>query len=302
MTGQGSPTNRPITACVDTNREIPIALLGQTQRALLNTSIQMTMPTLYTPTADAYHWGLTGDYDGNTNPGSLVSYVDPNGGQPPKFMMLMTDGAPTLHSHCNGRGDQNNPEDPAEIVQDVRNAAAAGIKTFVIGVPGSDDTDSPGSTGGHDQRPWLSLAAQVGGTAKDANCQNDGTGSGFCHMDMTSSGGVTDFSAALTAGLATVTSTVTASVGQMVSCDYPVPTTAPNGMAVDPNNVTIVVHTGSSTDATVLFQGDPASCTVGWYLSNGQVVLCPDSCAAAQGDLSTTIDVLFGCTSDTIIH
>jgi hypothetical protein len=278
MSSARSDVTRPITACVNTDAAIPIAPLDTTQRALLAQAIGAAGPTTLTPTFDAYDYALRG------SPGSLVPTATPA----PKFMLLMTDGAPTLHSGCQGRGDQNNPEDPSEIVADIQLANDTyGIKTFVIGVPGSEGTNTGG--GGPDQRPWLSLAAEVGGTALDG-C-NDSGNPYFCHMDMTQT---TDFSESLSQGLAKVTGAVAKATG---SCTYPIPATDPSGTPVDLGNITLIVQSHGSADGTLIYQDDQGACSVGWQLdaTGHNVVLCPDTCAAVQADVTATVEVLYGC-------
>src|SRR5688572_9440293 len=101
-----------------------------------------------------------------------------------KFMLLITDGAPTMSEGCNGGdGDNGQVQDmPTEpIIAEIAGAYAQGIRTFLIGSPGSEE--SAEETGG-DMRPWLSRAAVESGT-DEAGCAVDGPN--FCHMDMTRS-------------------------------------------------------------------------------------------------------------------
>ncbi len=109
----------------------------------------------------------------------LVPYTG-NGNQ--KFMLLITDGAPTMSEGCVSGDDQQGdvidmPTQP--IIDEIAGANDQGIRTFLIGSPGSEE--SAEETGG-DMRPWPSRAAVEGGTAADG-CEVDGPN--FCHMDMT---------------------------------------------------------------------------------------------------------------------
>ncbi len=108
-------------------------------------------------------------------------------------MVLITDGLPTLTLECMGDVDDGGgfggggmpqPVDSQPIVDEISQAREDGVRTFLIG--------SPGSEGG---REWMSEAAILGATAA-AGCRLDGDP--YRHMDMTTA---PDFSAALRAGL-----------------------------------------------------------------------------------------------------
>ena len=103
-----------------------------------------------------------------------------------RFMLLITDGAPTLADGC--IGDPPDVVDTQPIIDEIAGAEGEGIRTFIIGSPGSERNSM---TGG-DMRPWLSRAAMEGGTAAPSCTEN---GPNYCHMDMTQE---PDFAAALT--------------------------------------------------------------------------------------------------------
>src|SRR6185503_13178904 len=83
---------------------------------------------------------------------------------------LITDGTPTCDIECACTED-NEPVDSQPLIEEAAAARASGVKTFVIGSPGSEDT-----------REVLSKLATEGGTAKES-CSDSGPT--FCHFDMT---------------------------------------------------------------------------------------------------------------------
>ena len=135
---------------------IPIAQLGAQgsgQRDRLDESLDDAQTNGYTPTHDAYKY-------------ALENGLQPFESQANKFMLLITDGSPTMALQCIGESSggggrvQDAPTQP--IVDEIARAKAAGVRTFIIGSPGSEESSS--GMGG-DKRPWLSEAAQAGGTA-----------------------------------------------------------------------------------------------------------------------------------------
>jgi hypothetical protein len=276
-----STTARPVNACVNVDEMVPIAILGNNgsaQRGALQSSLDDANTDSYTPTHDAYHH-------------ALKSSLEPFQAQANKFMLLITDGAPTMSLGCiggsmggmmgGGGGVVDAPTQP--IVDEIKAAFGTGIRTFLIGSPGSEMS----SEGNMDMRPWMSKAAQEGGTAQ-AGCQVDGPN--FCHLDMTQE---PDFGQALVEGLATV-------VGQIIdTCTFAVPP-APDGQTVDPNLTTLIIE--SSMGATLALQDDKGDCGEGWrFNASGQVELCPATCEKIKGDASARVQLMFGCTVDQVV-
>jgi hypothetical protein len=205
-------------------------------------------------------------------------------------MLLITDGAPTMALQCIGEeadgggmmggGGGNIVDQPtAPIVAEIAGASAAGIRTFIIGSPGSEV-----SSNGDDKRPWLSEAAQVGGTAA-AGCAV--AGPNFCHMDMTQEA---DFAAALVAGLGAV-------VGQIIDeCEFGFPEPPP-GEVIDAEKTTLVVQTSSG--AKLVLPDNQGDCSEGWQLTTtGRIQLCPASCEELKTDPTASVQLLFGCAVD----
>jgi hypothetical protein len=260
-----NPTNA--SACVNTNAMVPINLLNQQHRTRLQMSLQQADTGNYTPTHDAYTYALDN---------ALASYSS----QAPKFMLLITDGAPTMSLGCvRGQQTQDMPTQP--IIDAIAAAAAQGMKTFIIGSPGSEESSESNT----DMRPWLSRAAQAGQTAIPGCSHN---GPNFCHMDMTQE---PDFAAALARGLGTVAS-------QIATCTYAIPA-PPAGQAIDAGAVNLIVH--SSSGSVLVLPDGQGACSEGWrYDDDGNVQLCEATCAAVQNDATARVELLFGCAAGDI--
>lgn len=259
-------------SCIDTDEMVPIGQLGPAgaaQRMALSEAINDANVDQYTPTHDAYEYALTN---------GLAPYQ----GEGEKFMLLITDGAPTQSLGCGQTNTDGVPTDP--IVQSVQAAADGGVKTFIIGSPGSE-----ASSTGEDMRPWLSHAATLGGTAKDG-CSDSGPT--YCHFDMTAEA---NFSQALVEGLGKI-------AGQVVAeCTYDFPTPPP-GESINPYATSVIVRWSDGT-ATLLVRDDkdPEACTEGWRLDPaGQIELCGSSCDQVKADKGATISLSFGCAPDDI--
>ena len=133
MATQASTSARPASACVNVAAMIPVGMLGSStsaQRTMLTQSLANTQPEMQegAPTIDAYLAGL--EQLG-------VSSLDGR-----RSMLLVTDGNPTFSEGCVGSGLAESPVDPTPLVDAISQARRAGIRTFVIGAPGSNYTDS----------------------------------------------------------------------------------------------------------------------------------------------------------------
>ncbi|OQX70315.1 MAG: hypothetical protein B6A08_00350 [Sorangiineae bacterium NIC37A_2] len=259
-------------SCIDTRKMVSIEQLGPSgspQRTALDDAIDDATIDQYTPTHDAYSYAL--------NEG-----LEPYGGEGQKFMLLITDGAPTQPLECGSTDVNGVPTDP--IIETVKEAAANGIKTFVIGSPGSEESAS-----GEDMRPWLSRAASEGGTAADG-CSDSGPV--YCHMDMTAE---ENFAQALVAGLGKI-------AGQVVTeCTYDFPS-PPSGQTIDPYLTNVILRWSDGT-ASLLIRDDkdPEDCTEGWRLTDdNKIELCGTSCDQAKADKGASVSLSFGCSVDDI--
>jgi hypothetical protein len=218
-----------------------------------------------TPTYDAYRY-------------ALEEALVPAEFSGQKFMLLITDGAPTVSGDCMTASGQVevNGVNPQPIVDEVQAAAEEyGVRTFLIGVPGSEPN-----------REWMSMAAVLGGTAP-AGCFIDGgsSGSDFCHMDMTTA---PDFGDALRAGLNKV-------LGVVSPCTFSY-AEPPDGQEIDPDKINVLISRNG--EDTLVVRDDSGDCGEGWQLTaDDQILLCPDTCAGVQADPGTSVDVTFGCRS-----
>ncbi len=273
---QSTPTvaQQSLAACLRTDAMIPMAQLGldgtgNSQRNLIRQAFQAAQLAQGTPTYDAYTYALQ-----NSTLSAAAAQLP---GAP--YQLLITDGQPTIAPGCSNPNGNISDVDPQPVVDAVQAAwTNNGVKTFVIGSPGSE-------TG----RAWLSQAAVYGQTAL-AGCQV--AGPNYCHMDMTTA---PDFSAALRNGLAQVTN-------QIATCTYNIPV-PPAGQTLELTLINVIAHL--TTGSVLLYQDTAGDCTVGWQFdASNHIVLCSQTCATVQADAGAYIDVAAGCGSqiDTIIN
>ena len=275
MNTMGSEVARPIDQCVNVNAMIPIGLLdaaGSNQRSTIATSLDRGKPAGSTPTNDAYDYAYTN--------GMQASKLTGN-----RFMLLITDGAPTLKKGCQGGGMPDDQQPTQPIIDDIHAARQAGVRTFIIGSPGSESVNNV------DVRPWLALAAVEGGTAPEG-CSvlpaQNGAATDWCHIDLSQG---SDFAGALNAALSRI-------LGLITSCTFDVPATAPDGQVVQPDEVNVIYTPGSGGDDVLVGRDDSPDCQTGWQFDGeGRVVLCPQTCATAQNDPTGKVELLFGCSS-----
>jgi hypothetical protein len=195
-----------------------------------------------------------------------------------EFVVLITDGEQSEQcSYAPRCGDAQSCYDLL-VDEEVPKAASpgVGIRTFVIGAPGSESA-----------RGVLSRIAQNGGTGAPG-CD---PAQGNCHFDMTRGG---DFGALLGEAL-------TAIVGQTVDCELPVPVSTEDGGMLDPSRLN-VVYSPSDAPAEVVLQDMRAACddgADGWQYSEDmtKIRLCGAICQRVRGDQGGRVDVVIGCPS-----
>lgn len=185
-----------------------------------------------------------------------------------EFIVFLTDGAETCRTQ----------EISTLLDQNVPTAASVGIRTFVIGVPGSEQG-----------RRLLSQMAVAGGTAKNGGaCQHDPTQStdapsvGDCHFDMTQS---SNLAADLTAALEAISGTV-------LSCEFDVPVPTPPETA-DPDKVNVELNGASIAPSPSLPCEGGAN---GWQYNAAKtkILLCGQACTDAKQP-NATVDIILGC-------
>ena len=270
-----------VSNCVNTPAMIAVAPLGATgssQRQAVTAGLQSVIPQGGTPTLDAYTYALDS---------GLLPAITPVASS---FMVLITDGEPTIAGGCEGSGDNGSPVDFHPIIQAISDAwTNFKIRTFVIGSPGSEKSAATGA----DVRSWLSAAATAGQTPTSINCSDTGMPN-FCHLDMSQ---VSDFSASFQQALQSIT-------GQVLSCQYSVPA-ASAGNQLDPTAINVLYAVNGDRNQELLIGQTDASCSGGngWYLdASNSITLCQSTCKTVQQDPAATVRILAGCQSITLIN
>ena len=138
---------------------MPIAALDTTQRDALKNGLTADVMGGYTPTECAYNYAL----DQVRNWQAPAEFVDA-----PRFIVLLTDGVPTVTNDCQTLGaikagsiPLNEAQYGGLIATVAQGTLDTGIKTFVGGVPGSDEPQGAN----YDPMYMLSLLAAAGGMA-----------------------------------------------------------------------------------------------------------------------------------------
>lgn len=186
-----------------------------------------------------------------------------------EFLVLATDGQATFCAGCDLFCTSSELDDDNQVlIQEVAAAAASGVRTFVLGAPGSNA-----------YRSILSKIASAGQTEATPGCSS--TGPSYCHYDMTTA---PDFGDALAAALAAIG-------GAVLTCTYDIPQNA--GGTFDPARVNVQLTAGGKTTD---IPKDPSH-TGGWdYSADGkQIILYGTACDAAKAVNEGTIKILYGC-------
>ncbi len=241
--------------------DVPIRPLEADQRTALIDFAESVEPRGETPLANATLSSyellrqqiVGGDLRGNT------------------FVVLMTDGTETA-----------SPSLLAELVDSWVDVAHEGfaIRTFAIGVPGSEDA-----------RSTLSRIALDGGTAVADDCQASSASAdeGDCHLDMTTS---QSFADDLEQAFRDI------SRDKALACDFELPTN-PSGGGVNLGqvNVTFTPSQGEGLDVPL---DDSEACDAGaegWQFSEDRrrILLCGEICDSVRDDLSGQVGIVLGC-------
>jgi hypothetical protein len=250
---------------VSSTPSVALSLDTQAQQDAIKASLQGVTPAGGTPIVGAtilaykhlHDLALAGNISGN------------------EFVVLLTDGQQSEQCSYAPRCTDAKSCIDVLVNQEVpkANGPGVGIRTFVIGAPGSEPA-----------RMVLSQIANAGGTGA-AGCD---PAQGNCHFDMTRE---TDFGKALATALHAI-------VGQALSCELPVPQPADGG-TLDPTRVN-VVYSPSSGDPMVVRQDTHAACdggANGWQYTTAmdKIKLCGAICDTVKSDQGGRVDVVLGC-------
>lgn len=270
-----------VTNCLNTSALVPIDRLGLTgsgQRQWVTNGLQKATPQGARPTIDAFTYAL--DY-------GMIKAASADAGSSP-YMVLITDGQPTLAAGCEGPGDEAHPVDYQPVIDAISGAWAQGIKTVVVGLPGSEKDAATGS----DVRYWLSRAASAGQTGLTNDCSDTGIPN-FCHYDMSQ---VPDFAASFQRALQSI-------IAPALACTYAIqPSVA--GALVDPASLNVIYDVQGDQSQELLIGQADYNCTSGdgWYLdSANNIVLCDNTCTTIQQNPTAVLRILGGCSSIIIL-
>jgi hypothetical protein len=241
---------------VQSNPNVAVAAMTAAQKTALNTSLDAVTPKGYTPIVG----GVTLGYQ------YLHTQVASTAGK--KFLVLITDGEETCAKD----------QEEGFIETTVKNATLVGIRTFVIGAPGSEDN-----------RAQLSRIAFNGLTPKTATCVHASTPTnvGNCHFDLSLSG--TTLATDLNNALAAISK-------ETLGCEYDVPT--PTSGMLDYGKVNVIYKPGAGAEQTIP-QDNSKGCDLatGWQYSadKKKIILCGSVCTAVKADSTGSVSIALGC-------
>jgi hypothetical protein len=189
------------------------------------------------------------------------------------YVVLITDGEQS--EMCSDMSVCSGAQSCSELlIAEAMRAASPeiNIRTFVIGVPGSEHGASV-----------LSRLARAGGTAA-ANCVPE---QGNCHFDVTRDA---DLASALSRSLQSIT-------GQALTCEFDVLKDGAGSVDLTRLNVVYTPHSGA---ARVIPQDLTAPCdrgADGWQYDTEKklIRLCGNTCAAVRNDRGASVTVVLGC-------
>jgi hypothetical protein len=250
------PRNADATPACDQNAyatpKVPFDALPQNGGSIVSAIGQETPDGIDTPIYPALGGALLGAIsEAKARPGEAGA------------VLLVTDGEPSGPAPtCGGV----NPEDPVEIAKLAHAGVAAGVRTFVIGLPGvsSNIANQIAAAGG------TSHAYIVAGTNLQA-----------------------DFQDALNQVR-----------GNALPCDYALPQkVADRTIAYDKVNVDYTKLGAQNPEVIPQNGGCPAN-GEGWSYDDPKnpqhIVLCPATCGRVKADGGGKVEILLGC--DTIVH
>jgi hypothetical protein len=274
--------HKPSNGCWTPNQAVPIAPLNAAQLAAIDGSLQAITPSGYTPTYAAWKFGL----DTLTAWQAPVAY-----GSSPRYIVLITDGVPTVNADgCTITNPITQAEFDSEIATIQTQGTAAKVKTYVVGVVGSENPQNAT----YDPLYMLSKLAVAGGTAAAGCTPVTGTPSGntvnprgtYCHFDLSQA---TDFATALSSSLGSIAQSA-------ISCNYSVPAPPP-GKTIEPSK-TVMVYNDGSGNYSLILQNTSGTCDKGWRFTdatNTSIEICSNTCKVLQQSPAARLNMVFGC-------
>jgi hypothetical protein len=238
-----------------TQPEVKIASLNDSQVNAITGLLDAVTPKGDTPivaaTMSAYEYLGKQTFEGN------------------KFVVLLTDGNETC-----------DPYSKDLLIAKALEATWAGIRTFVLGAPGSENG-----------RAFLSRVAFNGGTPSSPTCDhtNTQTNAGDCHMDMTQPGMV--FKDELSKALKTVS-------GAALTCEIDMPSDDAGQADPDKVNVFFTSGDGGSTLIPMDAQHPCDETNQGWQYTDAtskRIRVCGPTCDAIKTQAQGTLSVQLGC-------
>lgn len=259
-----------------------------------------------------YGWLSSNQPNGTATPGydalaaaiaGIGMYSLPAGGI--RAVLLISDGGFTCTSLSNpqrpafpdslGCLDWEHPDNVVQLLDAAYDDATTPVRTFVIGVPGSDTTPTDPEAPPYYMRRAMSAFAKAGSpTSVPAGCdgtfqQNQPDPAVPCHFDLTQG----NFNAqALGDAIADIR-------GQVLGCIYQLPEPAP-GETIDKGKVNVNV-TIDGTTQTIPQRSDPndtCESSPCWdYDDKDQIVLLGKACEDLKTATSSKVEILVGCTT-----
>jgi hypothetical protein len=271
--------------CNDARQAVPIAPMTAAQVQALTNSINTQAQIQMTPSEDAWRYGATYLQGFNGLPANYATSK--------RYVVVLTDGVPTLGYNCADSQGCNQGVSVAQYQSYIDAVGAAyagtGLQTFVIGIPGSENTNQVTCTNGtieYNPQTKLSEVALAGGTAP-SGCS--ATGPTWCHIDLTNPN--INFVTELTKVIGAITSTV-------ASCEYAVPEVTDPTLVIDLSKVEVRYYPGGGTTYRALQRSDGCVTAGGWQFTDASqthVMLCSDACDTIKGDPGAVVEVYFGC-------
>ena len=281
---------KPDTACFQPDQAVPIGILDSNQLALVDGSLQNRTVQGATPTYAAWKFALD----------TLQAWQPPTGyATSPRYIVLITDGVPTVNADgCTYVNPITQTEYDSEIQLIKTEGLAAGVKTFVVGVVGSENPQNAT----YDPLYMLSQIAIAGGTEQPPGCvPQSGRPAGntvnprgsYCHFDLSQA---TNFGQALTSALGAI-------AGSVLPCTYSVPSTA--GQTIDPSKTNLIYTDNSTQTSYVVLPNTSGNCDRGWHFTdstNTKIEICSITCQELQSNSTASLELSFGCTQGQIIN